>query len=352
MNQQQNRITDQPNTMKLKTIILVTFLIISLNVFCQQIADGRAIGIDNFSVPLKSGGYQGYNPIGGNPDLGFGWQHLFIVRHSNDANNYQLQLSSSFASNDRLFFRKLASGDLGSTNPTWFELATRGSNTFFGNQTVDGNQNITGNLLVGKDSETTIISGPANSGAIQIKTNSAFAGSENRYLRLGWKDNNFNFLPTLSINEDLNVGIGTTTPDSKLTVNGAIHATEVKVTQTVPADYVFEKYYLGKSSLKPNYTLSTLSEVEKFTKENHHLPNVPSAKEIQENGIQLGEMSNVLLQKIEEMTLYIIEQNKELELQRKENTIQSKKIEVLEKENEVFKSLSERLSKLENQSKH
>jgi hypothetical protein len=109
------------------------------------------------------------------------------------------------------------------------------------------------------------------------------------------------------------VGIGTAIPDSRLTVNGKIHATEVQVTQYVPADYVFEKYYLGQSSLKPDYTLLTLSEIEKFTKANHHLPNVPSAKEIKENGLLLGEMSNVLLQKIEELTLYVIEQNKRIE---------------------------------------
>lgn len=110
-----------------------------------------------------------------------------------------------------------------------------------------------------------------------------------------------------------NVGIGTISPDEKLTVKGKIHSEEVKVDLLVPADYVFEKYYTGKSLLKSDYSMPTLEEVEKFTKENNHLPNVPSAQEIKENGLKLGEMSNLLLQKIEELTLYLIEQNKKIE---------------------------------------
>ncbi len=110
-----------------------------------------------------------------------------------------------------------------------------------------------------------------------------------------------------------NVGIGTTTPDQKLTVNGTIHSKEVIVDTNFTPDYVFQKYYTGKSELKSDYAMPTLAEIENFTKENHHLPNVPSAQEIQQNGLPLGEMSNVLLQKIEELTLYAIEQNKVIE---------------------------------------
>jgi hypothetical protein len=154
--------------------------------------------------------------------------------------------------------------------------------------------------------------------------------------------------PDLYINSTLGyVGMGTTKPDSKLSVNGTIHATEIKVTATVPADYVFEKYYLGQSSLKPDYTLLTLSEVEKFTKENHHLPNVPSAKEIKDNGLHLGEMSNILLQKIEELTLYSIDQQKTVEKQATTIEKQAMAIERLENENQAFKSIAERLSKIE-----
>jgi hypothetical protein len=144
----------------------------------------------------------------------------------------------------------------------------------------------------------------------------------------------------MTINLNGNVGIGTANPDEKLTVNGTIHSTEVKVTQNVPADYVFQKYYNGKSELKADYVMPTLAEIEDFTRKNNHLPNVPSAKEIQEKGLSLGEMSNVLLQKVEELTLYVIEQNKKTQSQQEE-------IECLKAENERYKSLEERLAVIE-----
>lgn len=105
------------------------------------------------------------------------------------------------------------------------------------------------------------------------------------------------------------VGIGTTTPDALLTVNGVIHAKEVRVDVTGPlADYVFH----------PSYNLMPLTEVEQYVKTNSHLPEIPSAAEVSKNGINMGEMQNKLLQKIEELTLYVIEQNKTIvELQNK-----------------------------------
>ncbi|MCB9202630.1 MAG: chitobiase/beta-hexosaminidase C-terminal domain-containing protein [Flavobacteriales bacterium] len=115
------------------------------------------------------------------------------------------------------------------------------------------------------------------------------------------------------------VGIGTNNPDEKLTVKGTIHAEELKIDlEGALADYVFENYYDGSSNLNENYTMLSLDEVEAFTKENKHLPNVPSAKDIKENGMKVGEMANILLQKIEELTLYTIEQKKEIEALKQE----------------------------------
>ncbi len=120
-----------------------------------------------------------------------------------------------------------------------------------------------------------------------------------------------------------NVGIGTTTPDAKLAVNGNIHTKEVKVDLVGWPDYVFKK----------NYNLPTLEQVENHIKEKGHLKNIPSAKEVEENGIFLGEMDAKLLQKIEELVLYTIQQQKE--------------IESLKTENEQLKSLSERIGEIE-----
>ncbi|CAM1361501.1 conserved hypothetical protein [Tenacibaculum sediminilitoris] len=123
------------------------------------------------------------------------------------------------------------------------------------------------------------------------------------------------------------VGIGTTdTKGFKLGVDGKIAATEVKVaTYTNWPDYVFSK----------EYQLPTLQEVAQHIQEKGHLQNIPSAKEVKDNGgIELGEMNRKLLEKIEELTLYTIQQQKE--------------IEELKKENRLLKKFEERINKLEN----
>ncbi|WP_299833720.1 tail fiber protein [uncultured Tenacibaculum sp.] len=146
-----------------------------------------------------------------------------------------------------------------------------------------------------------------------FKDNSSPANGHNAYVSSYWGIDFFSHGQNrLRINHNGYVGIGTVNPDSKLTVKGDIHCEEVLVDLEVPADYVFQKYYTGSSSLKEDYTMPTLEEIETFTKENHHLPNVPSAKKIQEGGLQLKEMTNLLLQKIEELTLYTIEQEKRI----------------------------------------
>lgn len=99
------------------------------------------------------------------------------------------------------------------------------------------------------------------------------------------------------------LSIGTTNFPAgfSLSVNGKIRAKEV-VVEAGWSDFVFED----------NYPLKRLEDVEAFIKENKHLPDIPSEQDIQENGVSLGEINSKLLQKIEELTLYIIDQNKRL----------------------------------------
>ncbi len=99
--------------------------------------------------------------------------------------------------------------------------------------------------------------------------------------------------------------------DAKLAVNGKIYATAIQVklsgTNGCFPDYVFEK----------EYKLLSLPEVEKYIKENKHLPEVPSALEVEEKGIDLAEMNTILLKKIEELTLHMIDMKKEIEVLKK-----------------------------------
>ena len=128
----------------------------------------------------------------------------------------------------------------------------------------------------------------------------------------------------MSINKG-NVSIGTANANGyKLAVNGNIHAKEVKIDIAAESwpDYVFKK----------DYNLKPLTEVETYVNRNHHLPDVPSAEKMEKDGVLIGEMNKLLIRKIEELTLYVIEQNKKLELQQKVN-----------------QDLHERLKKIEDQ---
>ncbi|MXV15975.1 hypothetical protein [Hufsiella ginkgonis] len=103
-------------------------------------------------------------------------------------------------------------------------------------------------------------------------------------------------------NHDGNVGIGTVSPDEKLTVAGKVHSREVIVTIDAGADFVFAD----------DYALKPLAEVDKYVKANKHLPEIAPAAEMEKSGLQLGEMNIKLLRKVEELTLYLIQKDKEV----------------------------------------
>ncbi|MCL6220761.1 tail fiber protein [Zunongwangia pacifica] len=102
----------------------------------------------------------------------------------------------------------------------------------------------------------------------------------------------------LRISQNGKIGIGISTPDEKLTVNGNIHTKEVRVDVegfSVP-DYVF----------KEDYDLMDIQELQEYVEENQHLPNIPCASEFENQGMNLKQMNLLLLQKIEELTLYVL----------------------------------------------
>ncbi|MEO6454238.1 MAG: hypothetical protein ABIN97_09210 [Ginsengibacter sp.] len=148
-----------------------------------------------------------------------------------------------------------------------------------------------------------------------------------------------------------NVGIGTTTPLAKLDVNGNIFSNAKIVIGTtdmtkvgayslaVNGDAIFNKAVVKKFPNWPdyvfenNYKLMPLQDLQKFVQENKHLPNVPSASEVEKEGIDLGDMHSRLLRKVEELTLYMIEQNKKMEEQAAEINTLKTQLSLLQKQN-------------------
>jgi len=106
-----------------------------------------------------------------------------------------------------------------------------------------------------------------------------------------------------------NVGIGTTEPGTyKLAVEGKVGAREVEVRTGSWADFVFA----------PDYKLPSLGDVQRYIDQHGHLPDIPSEAEVIENGVPLGEMQKLLLQKIEELTLYTLDFQKQLQAQQEQ----------------------------------
>lgn len=113
----------------------------------------------------------------------------------------------------------------------------------------------------------------------------------------------FNTMENCWINTPGFIGIGTQSPRNKLDVRGTIRADAIYVNVVSGADFVFDT----------SYSLRSLSELKDFVLKNKHLPEIPSEQEMKENGVDLHKLQILLLQKIEELTLYIIEQEQRIQ---------------------------------------
>lgn len=199
---------------------------------------------------------------------------------------------------DQSLMRLLSNGNvgIGTTNPTAvFEV-----NKSVNNQWTTRIKNTGGEAL-----------------GLLIQSGYGGAQSSNNPTILQLEDNNNNVRMKVQSNGKVGIGAEQIPNGYKLAVKGKILAEEIKV-ETGWADYVF----------KQGYDLPSLKEVEQHILEKGHLINIPSATEVEENGIQLGEMNKLLLEKIEELTLYTLQQQKEILQLRK----QLKKVDALQEQ--------------------
>jgi hypothetical protein len=191
------------------------------------------------------------------------------------------------------------------------------SNTFLGHHSGESLYG-SNNICIGKN--TGIFGAGSNNIIMGYKKqnieadNQLFIDNDNTSLPLIWGDFAANLLKFngkvgigLEGNEFPILAAGVDVNKYKLIVWGGILATEVRVT-TDWADYVFNE----------DYKLMPLNDVESYIKKNGHLPNIPSAKEIEQEGIEIGNITKLQQEKIEELTLHLIEQNKKLDKQEKE----------------------------------
>jgi hypothetical protein len=131
-----------------------------------------------------------------------------------------------------------------------------------------------------------------------------------------WDQPNFTPMFSVETNRTVRVGDPSVAEESKLIVNGPVIAKKVEVKTNVWADFVFTK----------DYQLPTLNEVKLHIDANKHLPGIPTEAEVKEKGVDLGEMQIKLLQKIEELTLYVIQQQETIdELKSQMNSLKNGK---------------------------
>ncbi|WP_306565639.1 hypothetical protein [Flavobacterium lindanitolerans] len=298
--------------MKLKNFLNASFLLYCISSFSQNVAS---------TATLTSGGLNAGTS---------GTQNTFYgskAGKNNSSGNYNTFIGNEAGNSNTLgsnnTYIGAITGDINNGN----------NNTFIGNGAgggYEGNENV----FIGIDT------GHAGAGSnnIFIGNSAGFGQITNNRLVIENNGQSVNPLiwgdfaqDQLKFNGKVGIGYGfgnfPTTAGSvnvsnyNLFVKGGILTEEVRVNlQSDWADYVFDK----------NYNLKSLEEVETFIIQNKHLPNMPSAKKVKEEGIELGEMIKMQQEKIEELTLYLLQLNKENQKEKEQNKILLKRLSVLE----------------------
>ncbi|KQR70900.1 hypothetical protein [Pedobacter sp. Leaf176] len=242
------------------------------------------------------------------------WWHLLDVRHSNTVVNYAMQFSGSFF-DQNLYFRKTNNSAAQSWSRILLETDGKvGVNTVnpTGSLQVNGNTNggqlvISRDHLGGGEGPGMVFKNVINNsvqeqiGGIEAKLLSGAVGQVAGFLNFFTVINSTK-INAMTLSAGGNVGIGTDNPTEKLSVNGKIRAHEIKVEMANWPDYVFEQ----------DYKILGLQELDAYIKVNKHLPDMPSAKEAELNGIELGGMNKLSLKKVEELTLHLIEKDTQI----------------------------------------
>ncbi|KQR70903.1 hypothetical protein [Pedobacter sp. Leaf176] len=334
-----------------------------------------------------SGFFETNSPVN-YPAGAFSWWHLLDVRHSYPENNFAMQFAGSFY-DQNLYFRKTVN----SPTQSWSKvLLETGGKVGIGTDTPNQKLTVMGGIGFEHNSSDKKLYSPID-GTLEWMTHEAaykpgFAishqGQQRVYLsingdsylnggkvgigttapqellelksstpvqsfhmpgvasyklginsngkfKIAGMDNSFgghagsfegSNVQLLVMDRNGNVSIGTESTPEKLSVKGKIRAHEIKVEMANWPDYVFEH----------DYKILGLNELDAYIKANKHLPEMPSAKEAEANGIALGELVKLQQKKIEELTLHLIEKDKQIVKETEVNVLQGNKISAMQKE--------------------
>jgi hypothetical protein len=286
------------NIIKLSALTLFCFTSLMVN---AQTATRDNAGLQG-DAGAVSGFFETVAPVN-YPAGASTWWHLLDVRHSNNNNNYAMQFSGSFF-NQELYFRKTS----GNPSQQWSRILMESDGSVYvGTEAPENNEHWNKVIGVKGNGSSKALVSTANIISGIWSHDTGFYGAPSGGITGTYSNHPFSIITgaatRLTISNNGNVGIGTINPTDALTVAGQIGAREIKVSTNAGADFVFD----------PAYKLPELAELEKFVKANKHLPEVPTAKQMVDNGVNLGELNIKLLQKVEELTLYLIDKDKKID---------------------------------------